>query len=148
MKKLRKFLQWSWSDRFLLFQTFVLLNLIRLGLWAMSFRRLLKLWHYFRSKYPNIQPSNPHPISKIIWAIDCSSNYSLGTPRCLVRAIAAQILLHQQGYRAELCIGVSKGESGKFEAHAWLTYQKQVIIGYLKDLPLFVPLPSLENMKL
>ncbi|GEM_PF-2905702 len=47
---------------------------------------------------------------------------------CLVRALAAQILLLRSGYRSDLKIGVTK-EDGHLEAHAWLVRKGRVLIG-------------------
>jgi hypothetical protein len=42
-----------------------------------------------------------------------------------------------------LRIGVAKGEAGKLEAHAWVESQGRIVIGGLRDLPYFTPLPPL-----
>jgi hypothetical protein len=62
--------------------------------------------------------------------------------KCLARALTAQILLNRQGYLPKLCIGVSKGQNGKLQAHAWIECQGQVVIGNLSNLSDFVPLEA------
>jgi hypothetical protein len=46
-----------------------------------------------------------------------------------VRALAAQIMLGHAGVASSLHIGVTKGEKGEFEAHAWLECQGKVVVG-------------------
>jgi hypothetical protein len=64
--------------------------------------------------------------------------------KCLARALATQHLLAVNGYGAQLRIGVAKESSGKLEAHAWVEYQGNVIIGGLQHLSAFTPLPPLN----
>jgi hypothetical protein len=54
----------------------------------------------------------------------------------------------RHGFSPQLRIGVAKGETGKLEAHAWIESQGKIVIGYLKDLSRFTPLPSLEGERL
>ncbi|MCB1484146.1 MAG: lasso peptide biosynthesis B2 protein [Hyphomicrobiaceae bacterium] len=56
------------------------------------------------------------------------------TPRatCLVRALALQRLLSQNGLASELRIGVSKN-ANQFSAHAWLIHDNKILIGGDED---------------
>jgi hypothetical protein len=60
---------------------------------------------------------------------------------CLPKALAGSILFNSLGYQTELHIGVRREDSRMLEAHAWLTFDGRVIVGYLSDLGRYVELP-------
>jgi hypothetical protein len=86
-------------------------------------------------------------VRKIIWAVEISSRWMPGGAKCLARALTTQVLLNQCGYTPNLRIGVAKSVNGTLEAHAWIEYQGHVVMGNLRDLSRFIPLPSLEGFK-
>jgi hypothetical protein len=67
------------------------------------------------------------PIVTVIWAIDAVSRRVPGAS-CLTQAVAAQLLLHRQGYDSKLCLGVA-GTNARFTAHAWVERRGRVLIG-------------------
>ncbi|BAZ22557.1 hypothetical protein NIES4073_34420 [Kalymmatonema gypsitolerans NIES-4073] len=140
-----------WEHRHLLFIiTFILLAAIRLGLWLLPFRNLLKLLQKI-SKSNFLVPCEDKSqisVSKIVWAVNAASRYMPGGVKCLARALTTQVLMSYHGHTPELRIGVAKGHEGKLEAHAWIEYQGRVAIGNLPDLSRFIPLPSLKGVKL
>ncbi|MBW4516109.1 MAG: lasso peptide biosynthesis B2 protein [Timaviella obliquedivisa GSE-PSE-MK23-08B] len=143
----------SGSDRLHLLNAFLLLSLIRLSLWLLPFRLVLKLVQRLSNPLQISQkggsPVSPdYPISHIVWRVNVSSQYMPGGAKCLARALTTQVLLHRQGYLPDLRIGVAKAAAGQLEAHAWVEYQGRVVIGQLKDLARYLPLPSLEGVKL
>lgn len=145
MKLLRKIWNQRKVNLYLLFVTFLLLGAIRLGLWLLEFRILLKVVNKFSTiKFPFPYTS----LRKIIWAVNVATRYSPGGAKCLARALTTQILMNRNSYSPELCIGVARSESGEFEAHAWIKYQGYVVIGHLPDLSRYIQLPSLEGIKL
>lgn len=144
MKLLRKLGNLRKVDFYFLFITFCLLAAIRLGLWLLEFRILLKIVN----KLSKIKLPLPNTtLGKIIWGVNVATRYMPGGAKCLARALTTQILMSHSGFSPELCIGVAKAESG-LEAHAWIKYQGYVVIGYLPDLPRYIQLPSLEGIKL
>jgi hypothetical protein len=147
MKLLFKALHLHNSDRNLLFKTFILLSLVRLGLWLLPFQKLLHLL----GKIGQISPEQLLkliPLDRIVWAVNLNSFYTLGSVQCLPRALTTQVLMRMHGYAPQLRIGVAKGEQGNLEAHAWIENQGQVVIGYLRDFSRFTPLPSFKGSKL
>jgi len=101
---------------------------LRVGLSALPFgifRRVLT-----RLARPQSTPSVAGRVApeRIAWAVTTASRYAF-KPTCLVRAITAQLLLRRAGHPAELYIGVSKEENGRFRAHAWVEGSGSVIIG-------------------
>jgi Transglutaminase-like superfamily len=147
MKRLRKFLGLSWGDRYLLLSTLVLLLTMRLGLYFLRFRTLLK-WVRKVSQTTFQSPvKNQTSPGRIIWSVNAISRYMPGV-KCLARALTTHILMSRYGYSPQLQIGVAKAEGGKLEAHAWIEHQGRVAIGHLPDLGRYIPLPSLEGVKL
>ncbi len=145
MKLLRKIWNQRKVNLYLLFVTYFLLGAIRLGLWLLEFRILLKIVNKLsKTKLPLPYIS----LGKIIWAVNVATRYMPGGAKCLARALTTQILMSHSGFPPELCIGVAKSESGEFQAHAWIKYQGYVLIGHLPDLPRYIQLPSLEGIKL
>jgi hypothetical protein len=148
MRKLHKFLWLSNSDRQLLLNTFILLGLVRLGLWLLPFQRLRQLLTKLGRSPLQYQQGQQIQLSKIVWAVNLSSRYLPGKVKCLARALTTQVIMTRHGFSPQLRIGVAKGETGKLEAHAWIESQGKIVIGYLKDLSRFTPLPSLEGERL
>uniref|UniRef100_A0A0C1NFF0 Microcin J25-processing protein McjB C-terminal domain-containing protein n=1 Tax=Tolypothrix bouteillei VB521301 TaxID=1479485 RepID=A0A0C1NFF0_9CYAN len=140
----------SGSDRSLLAITVILLGTIRMGLWLLEFRVLLKLLNKIGQSNFLIftSPSSSVSVSKIIWAVNVASRYMPYGVKCLARALTAWVLMSRYGYSSELRIGVAKDTAGRLEAHAWIEYEGRVAIGNLIDLSRFTPLPSLQGVKL
>ncbi|BAZ11062.1 hypothetical protein NIES4071_28870 [Calothrix sp. NIES-4071] len=134
--------------RVLLLTALILLTCVRLGLLLLPFRHLLKLITRISEGFLHDIAVNKFSLGQIVWAVNVVTRYMPGGAKCLARALTTQVLMNWCGYKPELRIGVSKGETGTFEAHAWVEYQGQVVIGYLQDLPRFVPLPSLEGVNI
>ncbi|MBU7581638.1 MAG: lasso peptide biosynthesis B2 protein [Nostoc sp. TH1S01] len=145
MKRLRKFLNLTHSDRHLLISTFILLTLVRLGLWLLPFKRLWQILSAISQVRVKPQPVDRTDLDKIVKAVDLSSRYMPGGVKCLARAFTTQVLMKRYGYSPELRIGVAKKEGGELEAHAWVESQGKVVIGYLRDLSSFTPLPPVEG---
>ncbi|NET04899.1 MAG: lasso peptide biosynthesis B2 protein [Symploca sp. SIO2B6] len=145
MKRLCKLVRLSIGDNQLLIKTFVLLGLVRLGLWLLPFPSLRQAVAKLSHSHPKQPPIKQISVGKIIWAVNLSSRYMPGGVKCLARALTTQVFMSRQGYSPQLRIGVAKGEGGQLEAHAWVESQGQVVIGYLGNLSYFTPLPSLEG---
>lgn len=144
MKRIHKFLQLSLPDQLLLIKAILLLAIVTLGLrtlpWLTLQRRLLKLANR-RSRFA---PARRPSAQRIAWAIQVASRY-VPKATCLPRALAAQLLLIQSAYPADLQIGVVRNDDGKFEAHAWVTGESGIVIGGVYDLERFVPLSPVER---
>lgn len=148
MKRLRKFLFLKSSDRQRLIKTFILLGLVRLGLRLLPFQTLQQLLASMSQVAPKRSRVNQTSVGRIIWAVNVSSRFMPGGAKCLARALTTQVLLSRQGHFPVLRIGVAKGERGQLEAHAWVESQGQVVMGYLRELSRFIPLPSFQGSKL
>jgi hypothetical protein len=60
---------------------------------------------------------------------------------CLSIALAGKILFNKYGYNVKLHVGVLKNSSKMLEAHAWLSFEGDVIHGSLSGLHNYVELP-------
>jgi hypothetical protein len=67
--------------------------------------------------------------TRLTWAITAASPLVPGGSNCLLRAIAAGLVLRQYGYDSSLIIGVAKAPDGGLAAHAWLESAGEVVIG-------------------
>jgi len=148
MKQLRKFLSLTNIERQLFIKAFLLLALVRLGMWLLPFKTLRRLLAIISQGNLVGLPQYSPTTDQIVEAVNRSSCYLPGNPKCLARALTTQTLMSQYCYSAELRIGVAKGEQGQFEAHAWVESQGQIVIGNLTDLSRFTPMSSCERSRL
>jgi len=114
----------------------------------LPFRILLKILRKSNQVISQTQNTHQVDLGKIVWAVNIATRYTPGGAKCLARALTTQVLMNSYGDLVELRIGVAKGDGGKLEAHAWVEYQGRVAIGYLSDLSRYIPLPSLEGVRL
>jgi len=127
--KLKKFWNLTWPEKRLLFRAAAWLIWIRIVLLVLPYRRvqsLVQRWSAPKSLGPLV-PWSFGP-ARIAYLIAAAANRIPGT-NCLPRALVARILLSRAGHPAELHIGVSKTQEGKFEAHAWVECDGQAVIG-------------------
>ena len=136
MRPLAKFFHLPPHERSLYLRAAFLLLAFRAGLWLVRFEALQKI-----SGAPGPrrvgQGSAPSP-SLIARAVSGASRYLPGTGGCLTKALAAQSLLRRFGHPASLQLGVSRGGTHTFRAHAWVESGGEVLVGGPVDD--FVPL--------
>lgn len=128
MRRLRKFLALPSSERRLLLQAALFLGGIRLGLAFLSFgtaRRLLAR----AARRPAGRGNGAISSDRIAWAVTVAGRYVPGARTCLIQALAAHVLLERGGLPARLHLGVTKGEDGRLESHAWVESQERIVIG-------------------
>jgi len=147
MKRLKKFLSFTPSDRYLLVSAALWLGAVRLGLWLLPFHIWWPLLGRMTQANTELHEANQDSINKITWAVTVVSRYIPGV-KCLARALATQALLSQCGFPANLRIGVAKAEEGQLEAHAWVEVQGKIVIGDLGNLSLYTPLPPLQEQRI
>ena len=143
MNKLVKFLNLNKQERQLFIQAYVLLMLIRLGLFLLPFQTLKKIL----GKVSQIgKPTNSQITTRsIAQVINRSSRFSPGTVLCLAKALATDTLMNIYGFPCQLHIGVAKGQDNNLEAHAWVEAEGKVVVGYLPDLSRFKAMYSPEE---
>jgi Transglutaminase-like superfamily len=141
MGKTLKFLQLPFGHQKLLFQALVVVGLIRIGLWMLPFRTVMRgLSVLTRRDVPESlegTTAEQDLDNRVGWRVKTVSRWIPGAT-CLTQALATQMLLSRRGQESDLRIGVAKGEGGKLEAHAWVELNGKVIIGKLPDLYRYV----------
>jgi hypothetical protein len=143
--KLRKLFKLKQIDRQLFIEAYLYLGLIRLGLWLLPFGSLRKVLDKIDSAHKTDKLAIFVQIEQLTTAIERSSRYSPGNVKCLARALTTEIILTKYGYFPLLKIGVTKGERGQLEAHAWVEEREKIVMGNLRDLDKFTVLPSLKR---
>ena len=168
MTLLSKFFALSWRQKRCLVLTFLVLHVVRFGLWRLSFQALWQRIQSHRMQPPfwllYVFPVSP-PISEWVQALDTASWYTFKQARCLSRALTLYLLMKWLGHSPTLRIGVAKVNAiaphphdgslredanmprATIEAHAWIEHNGQVILGQIRDLERFTQLPSIEQMK-
>ena len=117
------FFKLSGYEQRILLKTLFLMVKVRLMLWLMSFPRIQRSFKY-------IEPSatDKAAVTNLIWSVNVASHYVPGAT-CLTNALTGYSLFSQYGHPSQVKIGVGKSSEGEFEAHAWLEYKDEVVIG-------------------
>lgn len=139
MKKLRKFLQLSWTERWLLTEAVVLLVAVQVGLYFLPFRNLRRLLERVTVWPVELPFVGRAEATRIPWAVRLASSF-IPNATCLPQALVTHFLLMRNGYPADLKIGAARNQDGTVAAHAWVTSEQQIVIGALRDLDRYVPL--------
>ena len=144
MERLLRFLRLTALERRLFVKVFLLLEFVRLSLWLLPFRTLLRLLSRV-SKGPKKPSSTDRPSpEEIAWIVEVASRHSPGVKTCLTQALAAQVLLTRHGYPAFVHLGVLRGKQEQFQAHAWVESEGKIVIGG-GDLERYAPLGILKQ---
>ena len=143
MKQISKFLQLPRTDRRLLVRSALLLSAVQLGLSLLPFQKLRLLLARMTSQRTFSQQRGETSPERVVWAVAVASRYVPGV-KCLASALVTQVLLARRGYAAQVRLGISRGEGGQLEAHAWVEDQGKILIGDLKDLSRYLTFPLWE----
>jgi len=126
------------QERALALEALATLVAARLAVWLLPFataRRLL-------DRYARFSRAAPRTSERVAWAVAAAARRLPAPFRdCLPEALAAETMLKRHGAPAELVIGARPAPAGgRIEAHAWVLSGERVVVGWLDDLPSFVPL--------
>jgi hypothetical protein len=104
----------------------VVLLVVRFALWFVPFRRLDRLLAPIRRRGRSPRPRSVQEIDRAVIAM------SRVVPRstCLVRAVAAQLIMERNGHPTELRFGVAQTGGDSLAAHAWLESDGTVVSGH------------------
>lgn len=145
MRRLRRFFALSAPQQWLLLKTLFLVAAVRLGLWVLPFRTVLRMVEALRRKGLSRTDSPSHSsVGEVIWAVKAASRW-VPEATCLTQALTAHCLLGRFGHPAKLEIGVARGKEGALEAHAWVEVGGETLIGSLPDLSRFSKFPPLDT---
>jgi len=139
MKKIVKGLRLSSADRGLLLGSALLLMAIRLGLWLLPFRILLRFFP--RTTGNHRKEADQSSIARAAWSVRVMSRY-VPAASCLTQALAMLVLLDRFGHPSELRVGVAKNGLDRLKAHAWVECEGKIVIGSRMDLSRYAVLPS------
>jgi hypothetical protein len=129
MKRLHRFIGRDLADQALLLKALVLVIGVRLGLWLLPFRVLHRMLGWLSGKRSSPRPDAEAFSEKAAWAVTAAGRYVPGATKCLVHALAVQVLLKRRGIPADLRIGVVKDEAKGLQAHAWVESRGVVVVG-------------------
>lgn len=144
MKRLRLYLNLSWSERALLVRAALFLLVIRLGLGLFPFGHLQRLLDRLGPSAAARRKVNRSCPERISWAVAVASRHVPGEMTCLTQALTAKVLLERDGFPALLHFGVSQTAPMHLQAHAWLESQGRVVIGG-GGLSRYTPLVDFEG---
>ena len=120
----------SSSERRLLLAGGVLVASVRILLWILPFKRLLRLVERTALRSARAAPVRLPENTNVtlLWGVTTAARY---VPRatCLTQAVAAQWLFAWFGHPTQLRIGVAKGNGKLLRAHAWLESDGRVVVG-------------------
>jgi hypothetical protein len=128
MTRLSKFIALAPAERRVVREALVSVAVMRLATWTMPFARVRAIADRMRSKSLRGEFEKP-PRERIAWAVNAAGNVVPAGANCLVRALAAEVMLGRYGYPAELHFGVANPAAGGFKAHAWLESEGVVVMG-------------------
>jgi hypothetical protein len=148
-RHLRAFRALCADDRFLALEAAMLLVLLRIGLWTLSFATTRRVLNRYSSR--NQAPVGPQvhqTVSRIAWAVSAVARRLPFRTTCLVEALAAEAMLRRRGFAPTLRIGVREPGFGQtpLDAHAWVECAGSVVIGRLANLADYAvfPVPKAE----
>lgn len=89
------------------------------------------------ASYPKARAFVPHTAERyahraMAWrlarAVSAAARFVPGAT-CLTQALSLRLLLAMRGYASEMHVGVTRDDSNRFTAHAWLVSDGQIVIG-------------------
>ena len=140
MRRVRKFLSHSLREKFLLMETFILVLAIRVGLTLLPFSTLQKLLAKGTKNHIDQDRKGRPSLDQVAWSVAAAS-HCVPKATCLTQALALRVLLHQEGYPANLQIGVTRGNKEGLQAHAWVESRGRLLNGG-SEIKRYTPLVS------
>ncbi|MCU4743565.1 lasso peptide biosynthesis B2 protein [Halobacteria archaeon AArc-m2/3/4] len=144
MGRVARFLAVPVGDKARLLTAATLLLVVRVGIFVVSLSRCRRLLLTVAAIASRIVPGSPTP-PRVARAVDVADTYLPGQRTCLMRSLTSETLHRLYGHEIDHRIGVDKTDDGTFEAHSWIEYDGEILIGDLEDLSRFEPLPSLNE---
>lgn len=127
-------------ERRLLLRAFVRVASVRLALSLLPWARVGPRCRTLAARKPLARgPTVP----QVVWAVDAASRRIPGGSNCLVKALAAQRLLAENGHAATIHFGVRRDSGSRLGAHAWVTCAGEAVIGRTAE-----PFQLLESLRL
>jgi hypothetical protein len=136
----------TWSglsrrERVLLVQAGALVGTVRVALWVLPSRWIIKYVTQLAGESAMRRPPSGH-LRDVLWAVEAASR-RMPDASCLTQAVTALLLMRRHGYAARFCVGVARAPGGTLDAHAWLERDGAIVIGRMAQP--FVRLPDLAR---
>ena len=145
MTRVRRFYALPAPERHLFIRAVICLGLVKLSLRLFRFRIVSRLVTLAPQGTTGTCAERCFSPDRIARAVTAAGAYVPGAKRCLVQALAVQVLLSRAGYPARLRIGVTRNAAGEFQAHAWVETDGGVVVGGgALELERYTPLLALE----
>lgn len=116
---------------------------VRVGLWVTKYQRL-------RAALVRPCPADPRidrrvTVARITHAVARIARF-VPDASCLTQTISCQAILSWKGIPSIITMGLKKDEAGALKAHAWLTWNDQVVLegneGTVSDFAKILDLPT------
>jgi hypothetical protein len=136
----------STVEKTIFFRALFLLSISRFSL---QFKKFKSVVYSFSQKAAEQKPVliSSIPPAKVANLLIAAANI-VPFSTCLSKSLAGSVLFRSLGYKTLLHIGVTKENGCLLEAHAWLTLDCSVIVGYRSDLARYHELPLIfDNEK-
>ncbi len=131
MKKIFKFIRLSLYEKYLFFEILFYLALYRIYIETKQLQQLLRTVEGSQPNHP--PPTHSFPPA-IIRKFIVTGSKLIPFTTCLSAALAGKVIFSKYGYVTRLHIGVLKNAQCSVEAHAWLTLDESIILGYIPNL--------------
>jgi Transglutaminase-like superfamily len=116
----------------LLVEAVAWLGAARICVTLLPFRHTARLLGLRPGERPvGIAVADPEPVARIAWAVTAGAARAPWSSTCMVRALAASVLLRRAGIARTLHLGVggdARSVDG-FAAHAWVAVGEQIVVG-------------------
>ena len=129
-RRLTRFLKLPWKFKLISIIAFFLMGVVRFGIYFLPFNRISPLLGKKNiSTSVEVERDVLRKAAKIGFVVESISRFTPWESKCLVKAITAQLLLRVLRTPSTLYLGMSKDESNKLIAHAWLRCGNLIITG-------------------
>lgn len=136
---LRKFFRRNFSDKLFLLGCAVTLTAVNVGLRVFGYKSVSAVLRGLLAK--RRIPLSP---SRTIWGVRAAARV-LRSTRCLAQAVTLHFLLARSGHESVIRIGVTRNSQMAFDAHAWVVYKGQTVIGEVGEAQRgYAPLTDLQ----
>lgn len=121
----------------------IVVLIVRLGLWLTRYQRLRAA--LVRPCPPDPQPGRRVTVARIAHAVERIARL-VPDASCLTQTISCQAILSWKGIPSTITMGLKKDGEGALKAHAWLSWNGQVVLegneGTLLDFTKILDLPT------
>ena len=131
LRKIKKFLSLPWSSKGLWLEAVFWLAVARYRIARMPFREWAGKLGEHMADVPTIElkPQQREQVKLISWAVQSAAMHVPWQAVCLPQAMAAKIMLRRRSIPSVLYLGMRKGDTNPYHAHAWVQAGGEAITG-------------------